>query len=209
MYILISMDNIFTNNLIYENRFSLPCKLCNIIIKLFEEQTEKQFPGNTFSGVNKNIKDTTDLLVPKNSTKEEDVVWKKIEKTLYSELYENIKLYINNLTIPNIPYKVLGSTNMHIDFFMVQKYKKQSGKYIYHNDFCAESNKNRYRVVTFIWYLNTLEEGGQTEFFGNHLIKPEQGKLLLFPASWTFPHCGKVPISNDKYIITGWFYTNN
>jgi hypothetical protein len=92
---------------------------------------------------------------------------------------------------------------------MIQKYDKSSGKYVYHDDFVTEPIHNRYRVITYIWYLNTVEEGGHTEFFGSHLIKPEEGKLLLFPSSWTFPHCGKVPISHDKYIITGWFYVNN
>ena len=62
------------------------------------------------------------------------------------------------------------------------------------------------RKLTFLWYINDVEEGGETEFFGNHKIKPEAGKLILFPASWTFPHCGKMPISDDKYIITGWLW---
>ena len=62
-------------------------------------------------------------------------------------------------------------------------------------------------LLTFLFYLNTLEEGGHTEFWGNYKIKPETGKLLLFPASWTFPHCGKTPISDNKYIITGWIYS--
>ena len=34
--------------------------------------------------------------------------------------------------------------------------------------------------------------------------KPKQGSLLLFPATWTYPYSGSMPISNDKYIITGW-----
>ena len=42
------------------------------------------------------------------------------------------------------------------------------------------------------------------KFWKRKTIKPEAGKLLLFPASWTFPHCGQMPISHDKYIITGW-----
>jgi len=204
------MNNKFVNNLIYEKKNSLPGILCDEIIKLYEEQTDKHYPGSTFGGINPQVKDTTDMLIPKN----EDGVWKKIERTLYIELQKNVKIYIENLMFDellknNNNYKLLGSKELHIDFFMIQKYNKSSGKYIYHDDFCADFLKNRYRVLTYIWYLNTVEEGGQTEFFGNHLIKPEKGKLLLFPSSWTFPHCGKVPISSNKYIITGWFYLNN
>jgi hypothetical protein len=57
-----------------------------------------------------------------------------------------------------------------------------------------------------LWYLNTVNDGGETEILGDIIVKPEAGKLLLFPASWTFPHRGKMPISEDKYIVTGWFH---
>ena len=61
------------------------------------------------------------------------------------------------------------------------------------------------RIVTFLFYLNDVEEGGET-FFYNGKVKPEAGKLILFPATWTYNHKGNMPISNDKYIVTGWFY---
>ena len=35
------------------------------------------------------------------------------------------------------------------------------------------------------------------------------GKLLIFPATWTYMHRGNVPISEDKYIVTGWLYGNS
>jgi len=73
--------------------------------------------------------------------------------------------------------------------------------------------ENFHRDVTpnyfaFIFYLNNVEEEGETEIWGHKHIKPSAGKLLLFPASWTFSHCGKMQISSDKYIITGWLYIN-
>ena len=76
------------------------------------------------------------------------------------------------------------------------------------DDFVIDEKKKKYRVITFIWYLNNVEEGGETEFWKDYNIKPTTGKLVLFPASWTFPHRGKMPISDDKYIITGWIYLN-
>ena len=60
------------------------------------------------------------------------------------------------------------------------------------------------RYITFIWYLNDVSEGGETEMKGNIRIKPEAGKLLLFPSTWTYPHCSRPTISNDKYAIVGW-----
>ena len=89
---------------------------------------------------------------------------------------------------------------------MIQKYEQNKGKYIYHNDSSIKLDKNKFRVITFLWYLNDVEEGGETEFFGYYKIKPECGNILLFPSGWIYPHCGKMPISSDKYIITGWLY---
>ena len=105
----------------------------------------------------------------------------------------------------DVGFKILGGS-LHFDHFMIQKYKKNKGKYIYHDDFHCDSVKDRYRVITFIWYLNNIDEGGETEFWGDYKIKPKKGKLIFFPACWCFPHRGKTPISDDKYIITGWFY---
>ena len=94
--------------------------------------------------------------------------------------------------------------------FMIQKYLKGIGKYVYHNDFHLEKDSDmcKYRVITYLWYLNSIDEGGETEFWNSYKIKPQAGKLIMFPATWCFQHRGIVPISDNKYIITGWFYVN-
>ena len=54
-------------------------------------------------------------------------------------------------------------------------------------------------------YLNTVEEGGETEFlYINKRIKAEQGRLIIFPAAFTHTHRGNPPIGQDKYILTTW-----
>jgi len=83
----------------------------------------------------------------------------------------------------------------------IQKYKKKKGKYIWHQDSLSSTEYNR--LFAFIWYLNDVTDGGETYFLDGK-VKPTAGKLLLFPATWTYMHKGAVPISNDKYIITGW-----
>jgi hypothetical protein len=35
-------------------------------------------------------------------------------------------------------------------------------------------------------------------------VKAEQGKLLFFPADWTYTHKGEVSNTTTKYILTGW-----
>ena len=79
---------------------------------------------------------------------------------------------------------------------------------MYHIDFQIETLKKRYRVITYLWYLNDVHEGGETEVLGTIKIKPEAGKLLLFPSTWTYPHCALIPKSGPKYIVTGWVYVD-
>jgi prolyl 4-hydroxylase len=60
---------------------------------------------------------------------------------------------------------------------------------------------NRYLV--FIWYLNDVHEGGETDFPDLGLrIGAKAGRLLVFPPYWMFQHAGLPPKSNDKYIIS-------
>ena len=104
-------------------------------------------------------------------------------------------------------FKIFESDHLKYYEFMVQKYQCNEGRYINHNDFSVEWSKNEYRVITYIFYLNDVNDGGETQFWNNEKVIPEKGKLVLFPASWVYPHRGLMPKSSDKYIITGWIYT--
>ena len=60
-----------------------------------------------------------------------------------------------------------------------------------------------HRYLVFLWYLNDVQEGGETEFPALGLkIAPRTGRLLMFPPYWMYPHRGLQPISNDKYILS-------
>jgi hypothetical protein len=56
-----------------------------------------------------------------------------------------------------------------------------------------------------MWYLNDVEEGGETVFEG-FIIKPKIGSMLVFPPLWLFPHRGNPPISNTKYILSTYLH---
>jgi hypothetical protein len=125
--------------------------------------------------------------------------------SIYPQLPEDEKESMNS-SRKSKKYNIIPCNTLFDIAFMIQKYEKNVGKYTYHNDFHIDYISKSYRIITFLWYLNDVDEGGETEFWGNYKIKPEAGKLILFPATWTFPHTGKMPLSNDKYIITGWLY---
>jgi hypothetical protein len=37
-------------------------------------------------------------------------------------------------------------------------------------------------------------------------IKPVAGDALFFPTFWTHLHCGQIPISDDKYVISSFIH---
>ena len=85
----------------------------------------------------------------------------------------------------------------------LQKTAPGQGFHVWHYENANRSTMRR--VLVFILYLNDVEEGGETEFlYQNKRISPEKGTLVLFPAYVTHVHRGNPPLSNNKYIYTGW-----
>ena len=82
----------------------------------------------------------------------------------------------------------------------MKHYTADKGEFKPHIDSGNYLNCTRF-LVMFL-YLND-GEGGETEFLHPHEGKVERkaGRLLCFPPHWTYPHAGKMPIGNDKYII--------
>ena len=85
----------------------------------------------------------------------------------------------------------------------IQKTKVGEGYHMWH---CENAEmKARNRILAFSVYLNDVAEGGETEFlYQKCRFKPEKNTLLVWPSQFTHVHRGNPPLSNDKYIITGW-----
>ena len=85
----------------------------------------------------------------------------------------------------------------------IQKTKVGEGYHMWH---CENAEmKARNRILAFMVYLNDVTEGGETEFlYQKCRFKPEKNVMLVWPAQFTHVHRGNPPLSNDKYIITGW-----
>jgi len=188
-------------DLLYIKQHSISIEVCNDMIKLFEK-SDGRYDGVTASGLNKQTKYTTDLVITDGGPH-----WTRFNKLLSKELNNNVREYVkkyNNKVSET--YEIFGTNYLTTESMQLQKYNKNVGKYIYHQDFSCDWKNKKMRQLTFMWYLNDVEVGGETEFWSKYRIKPEAGKLVLFPASWTFPHRANVPLSSDKYIITGWLW---
>ena len=59
------------------------------------------------------------------------------------------------------------------------------------------------RYMVFLWYLNDVADGGETEFCDiGRKVEARAGRLLMFPPYWMFQHAGLPPRSGDKYILS-------
>ena len=83
--------------------------------------------------------------------------------------------------------------------FRIKRYNNDGhDQFISHVD--VEDYASARRFLTFMWYLNDIDQGGETRF-NDMMIKPKKGNLLVFPPLWMFPHAGLPPISGAKYIL--------
>jgi hypothetical protein len=193
--------------------------LCEEIIEKFEQMPNK-YVGHTGNGRIEHIKKTIDYNIPfthdgaknKKYDEEDYFLWKDISDALKKTLGFQIKKYIKDINdimnennTSSVQYNCFN--DVFFDTLLMHKYYKNIGKFEYHTDDSVE--KELHRVFTYIFYLNDVEHGGETEVINYGNVKPKTGSLFLFPATWTAPHKGHTPISNDKYIITGWVFKRN
>jgi|TARA_R110002096_G_scaffold343937_1_gene536853 hypothetical protein len=65
------------------------------------------------------------------------------------------------------------------------------------------TDAHRNRLLTCILYLNDMDEdaGGCTEFSNGRSVRPEKGKVLIFPATIHYIHRGTRVNKGSKYVI--------
>lgn len=105
--------------------------------------------------------------------------------------------------LKEFPVFVNELKSYHIKF---QRTLPTEGYHIWH----SENASPTYRGRDLVWtvFLNTIAEGGETEFlYQRRRVPAKQGSVLVFPASFTHTHRGNPPLSGTKYIATGWWTT--
>lgn len=186
-----SIKEIKTNSFIFEKPSALPSALCNQMIQRFEVAEEEQYEGRIGQLIQKDrsVKKSTDLVVSGKTQ------WKDIDQTLFRSLAIALKEFRETFPYFKGPFKDMG--------YAIQR-TRPGEHYHWHID--GGSHEFSQRQLVAIWYLNDVEgPGGETEFLFQDLkIKPQQGKLVLFPPFWTHEHRGVTLQKGVKYIATTW-----
>jgi len=99
----------------------------------------------------------------------------------------------------------ITNSGYNLTDFKYQITKPSQGYHTWHCEYDASIPKTNLRWGVWTFYLNDVEEGGETEFlYQSYRLKPKTGTFSIFPAYYTHTHRGNPPISNTKHIITGW-----
>ena len=176
---------------IFEKHNALPSDIRTEMIRRFEADKDEQYKGRIGQMADKDtdIKRSTDLVT---SGKEH---WKDIDRELFRSLSQAISEFREAFPFFKGPFKDMG--------YGIQR--TNPGEF-YHWHIDGGSHEFSHRQLVAIWYLNDVEgPGGETEFlYQNIKIKPEAGKMLLFPPFWTHEHRGVELQQGVKYIATTW-----
>jgi quinol monooxygenase YgiN len=179
-------------------------ELCESITRRFENDPRKNHGYYSYS--------LNGDLVTRDKTNKELMItgtegWVDIDAIFTHKTHEVFEEYMRLLKdkfdygIEHHVYdrEITRSKNVYTTNFPIQRIDK-GGCYEWHHD----GNSSKTYFVQVIFYLNTLEEdqGGYTEFIDGRKIKPEIGKVLIYPCSWTFPHTGNEVKRGSKYICT-------
>jgi len=173
--------------------------LCEKIVKFFHTSEYSKLnkrPGHTFNGISAQQKKSTDLSVSVENLNNIEVLNNYI-KELQKICYNYIQKY--KWCNQYYPWTILEDVN-------IQYYLPSEAYYSWHTERFSSVFPHNNRHLVFMTYLNTVTDGGETEFYYQNLkIKPEIGKTLIWPSDWTHTHRGLPSPSQEKYIITGWY----
>jgi len=188
---LATINEVRRDTFIFEKHQALPLDICNEMMRRFEACKDEQYEGFIGQKIEKNrdIKRSTDLVT---SGKEN---WKDIDQELFRSLGTAVKEFRETYPFFKGPFKDMG--------YAIQR--TNPGEF-YHWHIDGGSHEFSQRQLVAVWYLNNVEgPGGETEFlYQNIKIKPEAGKLVLFPPFWTHEHRGAILEKGVKYIATTW-----
>ena len=186
MEILVAGDCIFyVKGLLTED-------LCRTAIENYQRDPRRH-PGYTVGsrGENKSydeVKVSTDLGI------DSEGVWTAI----HEQLHQTVSRVVVSIAaqFPSLQVWPLRTTG-----YKIQHYKRNEGHFKWHFDALGPGAWER--QLALVIFLNSVAEGGETSFHRQNLrVRPVAGDALLFPTFWTHMHCGEIPRSEDKYIVS-------
>jgi prolyl 4-hydroxylase len=169
----------------------LNSSICNSLIEIFETYSDKQERIE-----NNKRPNFTQFNLTQNSNLTDDI--NQIHKFLISIVFEYKKKYYEFVDSRCFP------SDHAFEQFRIKRYVND-GNDMFDAHVDVTDHESSRRFLSFMWYLNDVNDGGET-VFDDLVIKPKTGRMIVFPPLWMFPHIGKPPVSNSKYIISTYLH---
>ncbi|MGD2171521.1 MAG: 2OG-Fe(II) oxygenase [Gammaproteobacteria bacterium] len=186
-----TITEVKSGSFVFEQRGALATDICAEMIRRFEAHGAEQYHGRIGQtrDLDQSIKRSTDLVLSGKPH------WQDLDRELFRSLSRALAEFKQKFTFFDGPFKDNGYAIQRTD----------AGEF-YHWHIDGGSHEFAMRQLVAIWYLNEPDgDGGETEFKYQQIsIRPETGKLLLFPPFWTHLHRGKTLAGGSKYIATTW-----
>ena len=178
----------------------IPDEACDQAIELFNKYQEfnKVFSRFTSEEATQDFKNDKQLFcIPEILTDQEFNVNKL--KTLMVNFDMALKHYYTETNI-----KKYTAEDIITDNVKIQKTMPSQGYHLWHVEH-GQGRENEKRILVYSIYLNTVKEGGETEFlYQSQRVKPVKGRIVIWPAGFPYVHRGNPPLSGEKYIVTSW-----
>ena len=180
--------------------------LCEEIISYVESHQALMYEGPTMGGLDKTTKNCYDCgLGYYNNRAENEEQRNELGRlndlvfARFTPVFEEYCLYFDGLGY---------WSNRYDTGYQFQKYLPNEGFYRPHCDGGAYLEApNNTRVLGVVMYLNTVANGGGTNFpLHDVTVDAVRGRISFFPANFTHPHAGLMPIDSPKYILSTFCY---
>jgi hypothetical protein len=181
--------------------------LCADIIEYAETHNHMMYEGPTLGGLNKQVKNCYDFSLSYYSDYAENDEQRKELADFNNLVFDSFSPALEEYCSY---YEGLGDwVNRYDTGYQFQKYAANEGFYKPHCDGGVYlKGSTATRVLGVVMYLNTVNKGGGTNFpLHDVTVDSICGRVSFFPANFTHPHAGLMPLSSPKYIISTFCYT--
>jgi len=161
----------------------LPEGVCHYLINLFEKSVGLEFinedhkPCFTQLNVNKHHPEVVQPLIP-------------FIKNAYQKYHDDIK----NDYLPKMK---------KLEEIRIKRYNI-GGEERFDEHVDVVDHQSAIRAVAFLFYLNNND--GLTEFTNMFEVTPKEGRVVVFPPTWEYPHSGLPPKDTTKYIMSTYIH---
>lgn len=178
---------------VYET--ALPPDLCGEIIKRFDASPTKKDEYDKPDGQDKPVRSYQEITLVKGHAEFLDI------QAVMMKVAELAALkYQTEMSLRTFPKEIGCET------YRIQKFRAGTEDHFhYHVDVANYASARRF--LGMVWFLNDVDEGGENYFpHPNVRVKPRQGRLLMYPSTWVYPHTVEPCVSGDSYVITTYLH---